>query len=61
MYWSKTLNITLCTGAAMRLAAFLLGSTVICCFAEGSVELAEHLTVGSKVKMGEDLGTFNGA
>ena len=41
-----------------EIGRFLLGSTVICCFTEDSVDLAEHLTVGSKVKMGEELGTF---
>ncbi|MCR9261809.1 MAG: archaetidylserine decarboxylase [Pseudomonadaceae bacterium] len=41
-----------------EIGQFLLGSTVICCFTEGSVALAEHLQAGTKVKMGEAIGTF---
>ncbi|XOV83622.1 MAG: archaetidylserine decarboxylase [bacterium] len=41
-----------------EIGRFLLGSTVICCFPEGRVELADHVKVGTKVKMGEALGVF---
>ncbi len=42
-----------------EIGRFLLGSTVICCFPENSMDLDGHLRVGSKVKMGESLGVFS--
>lgn len=42
-----------------EIGRFLLGSTVICCFPENSMDLNSHLRVGSKVKMGESLGAFS--
>jgi phosphatidylserine decarboxylase len=38
-----------------EIGRFLLGSTVICCFAKGAVELADHLAAGSVVRLGETL------
>ena len=39
-----------------EIGRFLLGSTVICCFPKGAVELKKTLTVGSRVRMGEVMG-----
>jgi phosphatidylserine decarboxylase len=39
-----------------EIGRFLLGSTVICCFAKGAVKLAEHLDAGTVVRLGETLG-----
>ena len=39
-----------------EIGRFLLGSTVICCFPKGAVELKKTLTVGRRVRMGEVMG-----
>ena len=39
-----------------EIGRFLLGSTVICCFAKDAVTLAEHLDVGTVVRLGETIG-----
>ena len=41
-----------------EIGRFLLGSTVICCFTQDRVDLADHLEVGTRVKMGEPMGAF---
>ena len=38
-----------------EIGRFLLGSTVICCFAQNSVSLEPHLRAGAKVRMGEKI------
>lgn len=42
-----------------EIGRFLLGSTVICCFAKDAVQLAEHLDEGTVVRLGESLGQFH--
>ena len=42
-----------------EIGRFLLGSTVVCCFPKGAVELNPKLRVGSKVRLGEHLGKVN--
>ena len=39
-----------------EIGRFLLGSTVICCFPKGAVEHNPELKVGSKIRLGENLG-----
>ena len=39
-----------------EIGRFLLGSTVVCCFPKGAVELNPELKVGSKIRLGENLG-----
>ena len=39
-----------------EIGRFLLGSTVICCFPKGAMELKKTLKVGSRVRMGEVMG-----
>ncbi len=39
-----------------EIGRFLLGSTVICCFPKGAVELNPELKVGSKIRLGEKFG-----
>lgn len=41
-----------------ELGRFLLGSTVICCFPKGAVALNSELAAGSRVKVGEAIGTI---
>ncbi|NOX49408.1 MAG: hypothetical protein GXP16_02580, partial [Gammaproteobacteria bacterium] len=41
-----------------EIGRFLLGSTVICCFAEGRVALNADWRPGTKVRMGEKLGEY---
>jgi phosphatidylserine decarboxylase len=40
-----------------EIGRFLLGSTVICCFAKDAVTLAEHLDAGTGVRLGETVGS----
>ena len=40
-----------------EIGRFLLGSTVICCFAKDAVTLAEHLDAGTSVRLGETVGS----
>ena len=39
-----------------EIGRFLLGSTIICCFAKDAVRLAEHLDAGTVVRLGESIG-----
>ncbi len=39
-----------------EIGRFLLGSTVVCCFPKGAVALNPDLKVGSKIRLGENLG-----
>ena len=39
-----------------EIGRFLLGSTVICCFPRGAVQLKRSLQLGSRVRMGEAIG-----
>ena len=39
-----------------EIGRFLLGSTVICCFAKDAVRLAEHLDAGTVIRLGESIG-----
>ena len=40
-----------------EIGRFLLGSTVICCFAKDAVKLVEHLDAGTNVRLGEIVGS----
>ena len=42
-----------------EIGRFLLGSTVICCFAKDAVVLANNINEGSIVQLGQAVGTFN--
>ena len=42
-----------------EIGRFLLGSTVICCFAKDAVSLAQRFTEGTAVTLGEDMGQIN--
>ena len=42
-----------------EIGRFLLGSTVICCFAKDAVALAQRFTEGTTVTLGEDMGQVN--
>lgn len=42
-----------------EIGRFLLGSTVICCFAKDAVTLAQRFTAGTSVSLGEDMGQIN--
>ena len=42
-----------------EIGRFLLGSTVVCCFPKGAVGLNPKLRVGSRVRLGENLGKVN--
>ena len=42
-----------------EIGRFLLGSTVICCFPQGAIDLAEDLTAGKAVRMGQAIGTLS--
>ncbi len=44
-----------------EIGRFLLGSTVICCFAENSVSMTENFQNGTVVRLGETLGQPNDA
>lgn len=55
---SQEHDMTLGRGAEM--GRFLLGSTVILCFERGRAELRDDLQPGTKVRMGQALGTLNG-
>ena len=44
-----------------EIGRFLLGSTVICCFAENSVSMTENFQDGTVVRLGETLGQPNDA
>jgi phosphatidylserine decarboxylase len=39
-----------------EIGRFLLGSTVICCFPRGAVELNPAVKIGRKIRLGENLG-----
>jgi phosphatidylserine decarboxylase len=42
-----------------EIGRFLLGSTVICCFAKDAVALTERFAEGTTVTLGEDMGQVN--
>ena len=42
-----------------EIGRFLLGSTVICCFAKDAVTLTQRFTAGTSVSLGEDMGQIN--
>jgi phosphatidylserine decarboxylase len=42
-----------------EIGRFLLGSTVICCFAQNSVKLSDNFNEGTIVRLGETLGSIN--
>ena len=42
-----------------EIGRFLLGSTVICCFAKDAVTLAQRFLAGTSVVLGDDMGQIN--
>ncbi|ART79958.1 archaetidylserine decarboxylase [Oceanisphaera avium] len=57
--WDYTSDSAPRLAKGQEMGRFKLGSTVVCLFTPGQVNLAEHLLPGTRTRMGEEFGTIN--